>query len=48
MPCVYCRLFDLVLIGLLYKATPMVAGIDYNPAEAKALPREGASTLVIL
>ena len=41
-----CRDCDLVLIGLLYKATRMVASIVTNPAEAKALPREGALALV--
>ena len=39
----------LILIGLLYKACPN--GWQRrctNPAEAQALPREGASALVIL
>ena len=35
-----------VVIGLLYMASPMVAGIIYVPADAKALPREGASASV--
>jgi len=35
---------DLVVIGLLYMAYP---GTNFIPAEAKALPREGASALVL-
>ena len=39
---------DLVLIGLLYKAYPDGCQHRFtNPAEAKALPRQGASALVL-
>ena len=35
-----------VVIGLLYMAPPVVASINYVPADAKALPCEGASASV--
>ncbi len=35
-----------VVIGLLYMASPVVASINYVPADAKALPRVGASASV--
>ena len=39
---------NLVLIGLLYKAYPDGCQHRFtNPAEAKALPRQGASALVL-
>ncbi len=40
-------MFYLVLIRLLYKATPRFASIDYKAAETQALPHEGALALVI-
>ena len=36
------------MFDLSCDCTPMVAGIDYIPAKAKALPCEGASALVCI